>query len=227
MRQVRINAESEPDPGPPPVRFVAFEDYLLWRDVGLRGRFPDGQAGPVMAGTARRTERAVRGPAHLYRACGLARRRACWCRSFRVSVPRVGAGGDPSRRGGDEAVAGTDGVRAGPAGAGAGPVRADRARRAGRPDQRRRRLRARRAGGGGAPGRADGGEPGRWRRGVVRPARSGLRAAGCCWSRRRARWPGRWGCGCRPTGCRWLRRPGSRCSPARTPAASGSASACR
>jgi integrase len=44
MRQVRINAESEPDPGPAPVRFVSFEDYLLWRDVGLRGRFPDGRA---------------------------------------------------------------------------------------------------------------------------------------------------------------------------------------
>ena len=42
MRQVRINAESEPDPGPVPVKFVSFEDYLLWRDVGLRGRFPDG-----------------------------------------------------------------------------------------------------------------------------------------------------------------------------------------
>jgi len=43
MRQVRINAESEPDPGPRPVRFVSFEDYLLWRDVGLRGRLPGGQ----------------------------------------------------------------------------------------------------------------------------------------------------------------------------------------
>jgi len=43
MRQVRINAESEPDPGRPPVKFVSFEDYLLWRDVGLRGRLPGGQ----------------------------------------------------------------------------------------------------------------------------------------------------------------------------------------
>jgi site-specific recombinase XerD len=43
MRQVRINAESEPDPGRPPVRFVSFEDYLLWRDVGLRGRLPGGR----------------------------------------------------------------------------------------------------------------------------------------------------------------------------------------
>lgn len=44
MRQVRINAESEPEPGRPPVKFVSFEDYLLWRDVGLRGRLPDGRA---------------------------------------------------------------------------------------------------------------------------------------------------------------------------------------
>jgi site-specific recombinase XerD len=43
MRQVRINAESEPDPGRRPVKFVSFEDYLLWRDVGLRGRLPGGQ----------------------------------------------------------------------------------------------------------------------------------------------------------------------------------------
>ena len=50
MRQVRINAESEPDPGPPPVKFVAFEDYLLWRDVGLRGRFPDGRPDPSWRG---------------------------------------------------------------------------------------------------------------------------------------------------------------------------------
>jgi len=50
MRQVRINAESEPHPGPPPVKFVPFEDYLLWRDVGLRGRFPDGCRDPSWRG---------------------------------------------------------------------------------------------------------------------------------------------------------------------------------
>ncbi len=50
MRHVRINAESEPDPGPLPVRFVSFEDYLLWRDVGLRGRLPDGRADPSWRG---------------------------------------------------------------------------------------------------------------------------------------------------------------------------------
>jgi integrase len=50
IRQVRINAESEPDPGPVPVKFVSFEDYLLWRDVGLRGRFPDGRPDPSWRG---------------------------------------------------------------------------------------------------------------------------------------------------------------------------------
>ena len=50
MRQVRINAESEPHPGPPPVKFVSFEDYLLWRDVGLRGRLPDGRPDPSWRG---------------------------------------------------------------------------------------------------------------------------------------------------------------------------------
>ncbi|HVB26308.1 MAG TPA: tyrosine-type recombinase/integrase [Mycobacteriales bacterium] len=50
MKQVRVNAESEPDPGPAPVRFVCFADYLTWRDVGLRGRFPDGRADPSWRG---------------------------------------------------------------------------------------------------------------------------------------------------------------------------------
>jgi site-specific recombinase XerD len=50
MRQVRVNAESEPYPGPAPVRFIPFEDYLLWRDVGLRGRLPDGRPDPSWRG---------------------------------------------------------------------------------------------------------------------------------------------------------------------------------
>jgi integrase len=33
-----------------PVRFIAFEDYLLRRDVGLRGRLPDGNADPSWRG---------------------------------------------------------------------------------------------------------------------------------------------------------------------------------
>jgi site-specific recombinase XerD len=44
VQRVQVNACSEPDPGPAPVNFIAFEDYLLWRDVGLRGRMPDGSA---------------------------------------------------------------------------------------------------------------------------------------------------------------------------------------
>src|SRR5260370_18161739 len=50
MRRGWFNAESEPHPGPPPVKFVPFEDYLLWRDVGLRGRFPDGRPDPSWRG---------------------------------------------------------------------------------------------------------------------------------------------------------------------------------
>src|SRR6266568_1070055 len=34
----------------PQVMFVPFEDYLLWRDVGLRGRFPDGRPDPSWRG---------------------------------------------------------------------------------------------------------------------------------------------------------------------------------
>jgi len=50
VKRVRVNAESEPDPGRGPIRFVGFEDYLLWRDVGLRGRLPDGRVDPSWRG---------------------------------------------------------------------------------------------------------------------------------------------------------------------------------
>jgi site-specific recombinase XerD len=50
VKQVRVNTESEPDPGSGPVRFVGYEDYLLWRDVGLRGRLPDGRVDPSWRG---------------------------------------------------------------------------------------------------------------------------------------------------------------------------------
>ncbi|MGH3119772.1 MAG: tyrosine-type recombinase/integrase [Streptosporangiaceae bacterium] len=49
-QRVRVNACSEPDPGPSPVNFIGFEDYLMWRDVGLRGRLPDGSADPSWRG---------------------------------------------------------------------------------------------------------------------------------------------------------------------------------
>jgi site-specific recombinase XerD len=50
LRQLRVNTESEPYPGPRPVNFIAFEDYLLWRDVGLRGHLPDGRPDPGWRG---------------------------------------------------------------------------------------------------------------------------------------------------------------------------------
>jgi len=50
LQRVRVNAASEPDPGPAPVRFLAFEDYLVWRDVGLAGRLPDGSPDPSWRG---------------------------------------------------------------------------------------------------------------------------------------------------------------------------------
>lgn len=50
LRQARVNAEHEPDPRPVPIRLVPFEDYLLWRDVGLRGELPDGRPDPSWRG---------------------------------------------------------------------------------------------------------------------------------------------------------------------------------
>lgn len=50
LKQVRVNAEQEPDTRRPPIRFVAFEDYLLWRNVGLRGELPDGRPDPSWRG---------------------------------------------------------------------------------------------------------------------------------------------------------------------------------
>ncbi len=32
------------------MRFVPFADYLAWRDVGLRGRLPDGRVDPAWRG---------------------------------------------------------------------------------------------------------------------------------------------------------------------------------
>jgi site-specific recombinase XerD len=48
--RIRVNACSEPDPGPAPVEFICFEDYLLWRDVGLRGFLPSGIRDPSWRG---------------------------------------------------------------------------------------------------------------------------------------------------------------------------------
>jgi len=50
MKRVRVNALQEPGGQNEPIRFLAFEDYLLWRDVGLRGELPDGRADPSWRG---------------------------------------------------------------------------------------------------------------------------------------------------------------------------------
>ena len=50
LQRIRVNTASEPDPGPAPVRFLAFGDYLTWRDVGLAGRLPDSRPDPSWRG---------------------------------------------------------------------------------------------------------------------------------------------------------------------------------
>lgn len=47
---VRINTAREIDEESLPVRFLPYEDYLLWRDVGLRGQLPDGRPDPRWKG---------------------------------------------------------------------------------------------------------------------------------------------------------------------------------
>ncbi|MHB1850340.1 MAG: tyrosine-type recombinase/integrase [Acidimicrobiales bacterium] len=50
VRRVRVNAASEPHPGPAPVAFLAYPDYLTWRDVGLGGRGLNGRSDPRWRG---------------------------------------------------------------------------------------------------------------------------------------------------------------------------------
>lgn len=50
LKWVRVNSEQEPDSEKPPIRFVSFEDYLLWRNVGLRGELPNGRPDPYWRG---------------------------------------------------------------------------------------------------------------------------------------------------------------------------------
>ncbi|MBT2899325.1 tyrosine-type recombinase/integrase [Streptomyces sp. McG3] len=52
-KQMRVNAESLPGPGRVPITFLSYEDYLLWRDVGLRGFLPDGTRDPKWRGRNR------------------------------------------------------------------------------------------------------------------------------------------------------------------------------
>ncbi len=142
MRQVRINAESEPDPGPVPVKFVSFEDYLLWRDVGLRGRFPDG-------GRIRRGGDGMTSATRCWRTCSIYTGMRL-CEASCLLVPEL-----PGQRGAASGLgaihlgaAVTKGSRAWTVFAparlvrGTGPVHTDRAWRADGADQRRR-IRAR------------------------------------------------------------------------------------
>src|SRR6266545_3320237 len=48
--RVIVNAEREVDDDCGPVRFLPYVDYLLWRDVGLRGLLPDGGPDPRWRG---------------------------------------------------------------------------------------------------------------------------------------------------------------------------------
>ncbi|MFD9302989.1 tyrosine-type recombinase/integrase [Streptomyces sp. NPDC060048] len=48
--QVRVNAEAELGKSDRPITFLPYEDYLLWRDVGLRGFLPDGERDPKWRG---------------------------------------------------------------------------------------------------------------------------------------------------------------------------------
>ncbi|MFZ4237417.1 tyrosine-type recombinase/integrase [Streptomyces murinus] len=49
-KRVRVNAEYEVDDEEEPLHIVQFVDYLLWRNVGLRGELPDGRPDPTWRG---------------------------------------------------------------------------------------------------------------------------------------------------------------------------------
>jgi site-specific recombinase XerD len=48
--RMRVNTERDPGEESAPVRFLPYEDYLLWRDVGLRGLLPDRSPDPAWQG---------------------------------------------------------------------------------------------------------------------------------------------------------------------------------
>ncbi|MFE9765901.1 tyrosine-type recombinase/integrase [Streptomyces sp. NPDC005808] len=49
-KRVRVNADAEPEVPRQPVSFLSHEDFMLWRDVGLRGLLPDGAPDPGWRG---------------------------------------------------------------------------------------------------------------------------------------------------------------------------------
>jgi site-specific recombinase XerD len=50
MEVVRVNALREVDHDGATVRFLPYEEYVAWRDVGLRGQLPDGRPDPAWRG---------------------------------------------------------------------------------------------------------------------------------------------------------------------------------
>jgi site-specific recombinase XerD len=48
--KIRVNTERDPGEESGSVRFLPYEDYLRWRDVGLRGLLPDGSPDPAWRG---------------------------------------------------------------------------------------------------------------------------------------------------------------------------------
>ncbi|WP_226966808.1 tyrosine-type recombinase/integrase [Streptomyces phaeolivaceus] len=49
-KRVRVNAAAEPEVPRQPIRFLSHEDFMLWRDIGLRGLLPDGSPDPAWRG---------------------------------------------------------------------------------------------------------------------------------------------------------------------------------
>ncbi|MFI5825084.1 site-specific integrase [Streptomyces rishiriensis] len=49
-KQVRVNEESEPGKSKVPISFLPYQDFLLWRDVRLRGLLPNGDRDPTWRG---------------------------------------------------------------------------------------------------------------------------------------------------------------------------------
>ncbi|EGX59379.1 hypothetical protein SZN_13305, partial [Streptomyces zinciresistens K42] len=57
-KRVRVNADAEPEVPRQPIRFLSHEDFMLWRDVGLRGLLPvRTPVSPSHPGTRRRSRR--------------------------------------------------------------------------------------------------------------------------------------------------------------------------
>src|SRR6266508_2584960 len=129
LARVVVNAEREVDDETAPVRFLPYVDYLLWRDVGLRGLLPDGGPDRGWRGRHGRRNAAF---ADLLVCTGMRLGEAS-----SLLLPEVPAADGRAMTG---AVGGSDGVDDGRARRVAA-VRADHGRGAAAPAPRRRRRR--------------------------------------------------------------------------------------